>query len=136
MMRLWIPPPTRRREAVRALWLLSIVVVIVGSVLPADSLAIRTLDRLPVTDKIEHTAMYAVLAFLPAIYERRSVVITAAAGAIALGVALEFVQLLSGWRQFEIGDMVADAIGVCLGLAFGVAARTRLPLRIAPDRAR
>jgi VanZ family protein len=69
--------------------------------------------------------MYAVLAFLPAIHERRRVVIGIAIGAILLGVGLEFLQLMTGWRDFEVADMFADAIGVCLGLALGAAVRAR-----------
>ena len=122
--------PPVARELLRGLWFLASLAVVVGSLLPADSMPIRTLDRLPITDKVEHTVMYAVLAFLPAIYERRGIVIAGATAAIALGVLLEFAQLLSGGRQFEIGDMVADAIGVCLGLAAGIAVRTRVPIRI------
>ena len=38
-----------------------------------------------------------------------------AAGFIALGIALEFVQGWLGYRSFEIADMVADAAGVALG---------------------
>ena len=95
---------------------MAILVVVVGSLLPADSLAIRTLNRLPIiTDKMEHTEMYAVLAFLRGnIREARGVVIAAAAGAVALGVGLEFGQLVSGWRQFEIADMLADVNRRCL----------------------
>jgi VanZ family protein len=122
--------PPVARELLRGLWFLASLAVVMGSILSADSMPIRTLDRLSVSDKVEHTIMYAVLAFLPAIYERPGIVIAAATGAIALGVLLEFAQLLSGWRQFEVGDMVADAIGVCLGLAAGIAVRTRVPIRI------
>ena len=115
------------KVVLRAVWYLSILAAIVGSLLPSGSLAIRTLNRLPVGDKVEHAVMYALLAFLPTIHERRSVVLAAAAGALALGVGLEFAQRLVGWRTFETGDMIADAAGVCLGLAFGVAVRIRVP---------
>jgi VanZ family protein len=117
------------RHLLRTAWGLAVVVVIIGSLLPSNSLAIRTLDRLLVGDKVEHTVMYAVLAFLPVLYERFRVIIATAAGAIALGVGLEFAQLFSGWRNFEIGDMIADGAGVCLGLVLGVAIRSRLLVR-------
>jgi VanZ family protein len=119
-------PLAPSRELLRVVWLLAILAVIVGSLLPANSLAIRTLDRFPVSDKIEHAGMYALLAFLPAVRERRNFVIGAAAGAMALGVGLEFAQRLSGWRNFEVADMIADGIGVCLGLLLGAVTRTRL----------
>jgi hypothetical protein len=56
-------------------------------------------------------------------------VVGAAAGALALGVGLEFAQLLSGWRNFEIGVMIADGAGVCLGLALGAVIRSSLLVR-------
>jgi VanZ family protein len=97
--------------------------VIVGSLLPSNSRAMRALDRLPLSDKADHTAAYAVLAFLPAIHERRSRVMAAVAGAILLGIALEFAQRATGWRDFEVADMAADAVGVAAGLAMGWAFR-------------
>jgi VanZ family protein len=83
----------------------------------------RALDDLQINDKVLHFAAYMMLAFLPAMHERRLLVVGAAFGVAALGVALEFGQLFSGWRDFEIGDMIADAIGVCVGLAAGIQMR-------------
>ena len=110
-------------------WLFAIFVVIVGSILPSDSRAMRALDSLQISDKIEHLAAYAGLAFLPALHERRRFVIAAAIGSVALGVALEYVQLYSGWRNFEVADMVADGVGVCVGLVTGVATRWGIAAR-------
>jgi VanZ family protein len=118
----WFPAS---KKLIRAVWLAAILAVIVGSALPSESRTIQALERIPLSDKVEHVAMYAVLAFLPAIHERRRVVIGIAFGAILLGVGLEFLQLMTGWRDFEVADMIADAIGVCLGLALGAAVRAR-----------
>jgi VanZ family protein len=93
-----------------------------GSLLSSDSVPIRLLERLHISDKLEHALAYVVLAFLPAIHERRNLLIGAAAGAVVLGVLLEYGQAFAG-RDFEIGDMVADAAGVALGLVCA------LPLR-------
>jgi len=111
------------KRAIRIAWWLAILALIVGSLLPSDSVAIQTLDRLPLSDKMEHAGMYGWITFLPSLCERRSVVIVAALGAIALGVGLEIAQLLTGWRDFEVADMVADTVGVCIGLAVGLAVR-------------
>jgi VanZ family protein len=81
------------------------------------------LNRLKINDKVEHFGAYAFLAFLPVIHERYRFVIAAAIGAILLGVALEFAQLYSGWRDFEVGDLVADAVGVVIGLLAGMPIR-------------
>src|SRR5436305_14318160 len=115
-----VPNPVHVKRFLRFIWFCAILVVIVASLLPANSLPMRALDRLKISDKIEHAAAYAVLAFLPAIHERRGLIVAAALGAAVLGVALEYGQLYSGWRDFEVGDMVADALGVCFGLAVGI----------------
>ena len=116
--------PSRARHLVRVLWLLAIVVVGVASLLPGDSLPMQALDRLEISDKLEHFAAYAVLALLPALHERRRIVVAAALGAALLGVALEYGQLYTGWRDFEIGDMAADVAGVLFGLAVGFPLRS------------
>jgi VanZ family protein len=116
--------PKQAKIILRTIWSIAILIVIIGSLLPGDSLPIKALDRLHISDKIEHFAAYAVLAFLPTIHERWRFVIAAAIGAVVLGVVLEFGQLYSGWRDFELGDMVADAVGVCFGLAIGVPIRS------------
>lgn len=117
-----LPPETVKR-LLRLLWGVALLVVIVGSLLPATSFAMRALDRLHVSDKLEHGLAYAVLALLPALHERRRIVLVSALGAVGLGVALEYAQLYSGWRDFEVADMIADAIGICIGEVAGWALR-------------
>jgi hypothetical protein len=107
------------RTLLRLAWFLGVAVVIVGSLLPGDSAAIRALDKLDISDKIQHFAAYMVVALLPALHERRPVVVTLAVALVGLGVLLEFGQVLSPGRDFEIGDMVADTAGVCVGIAAG-----------------
>ena len=108
----------------RALWLAAIVIVVVGSLLPANSAPMRALAELHVSDKLEHVGAYALLAFLPAIHERRRFIIAAAIGTVLLGIGLEFGQLFTGWRDYEVGDMIADAVGVCFGVAVGIPIRS------------
>jgi VanZ family protein len=121
--------PAKVKRVLRGLWLLAILVVVAGSLLPSDSEPIKALDYLPFSDKADHFVAYAALAFLPAIHEKRRFFIAAAIGAVALGVALEYAQLYSGWRDFEVADMVADAIGAGFGLLVGVPLRTTAILR-------
>ena len=113
------------KKVLRVAWLLAIVAVIVGSLLPPDSAPIRTLDLLPFSDKFDHLGMYALLAFLPALHEETKVVWWIALGAVALGIALEFAQPYVR-RDFEIGDMIADALGVVVGLGAGLPLRKRI----------
>jgi VanZ family protein len=109
----------------RIAWLVALVLVVVGSLLPPSSAPMEELARLPVSDKVEHVAGYFVLAFLPALHESRRRALQLAAAAVALGVLLEFIQP-SFSRDFEVGDMVADAVGAGLGLAVGRIAALRL----------
>ena len=69
-------------------------------------------------DKLGHFGAYATTTFwFCQLYRRRPTRIAYAAGLIAMGIAIEFVQRWLGYRSFEVLDMVADAIGVLLGLA-------------------
>lgn len=99
------------------------VVVIVGSLLPADSSAIQTISELHVNDKVQHGLAYAALALLPMLHERlrRAAVILVLVA--ALGVALEFGQLYSPGRSFDTHDMMADFAGVAMGAVIGLSLR-------------
>ena len=80
-------------------------------------------------DKLGHFFSYALLMFWFAmLYAKRSARLAHAAGFIAMGIALEFVQRALGYRSFELYDMGADAIGVFAGWA----AAALLPVRLAP----
>ena len=74
-------------------------------------------------DKLGHFAAYGAVTFwFGQLYARLATRAAYATGFIAMGVALEFVQRALGYRSFEVLDMVADAIGVVLGLAAVLAA--------------
>ena len=124
-----MPHGARAKKWLRILWVIAILVVIVASLLPSGSLPMRTLDLLKISDKLEHGLAYLVLALLPTLHERRSFIAMAAVGAAGLGVALEYGQLYSGWRDFEVGDMVADTAGVCVGVAAGLPLRSSRLIR-------
>jgi glycopeptide antibiotics resistance protein len=51
-----------------------------------------------------------------------------AAGFIAMGISLEFVQRALGYRSFEVLDMLANSAGVLLGLG----ATLLLPRKLLP----
>jgi VanZ family protein len=79
-------------------------------------------------DKIEHLGSYGLVMFwFCRLYLSRRVRLGYALGFVALGVALEFVQGWLGYRDFEIGDMVADAAGVALGWGAAVIFPIALP---------
>ena len=67
-------------------------------------------------DKLGHFAAYGTLMFWFAQLDaRQRKRLAYAAGFVALGMGLEFVQGLTDYRTFEVADMVANAIGVLLG---------------------
>jgi hypothetical protein len=76
-------------------------------------------------DKVSHVLAYCVLmswfANLHGDIRKRWLL---AAGFVGMGIALEFAQRWTGFRTFEIADMMAGAIGVIAGW---VAAPPRLP---------
>jgi VanZ family protein len=109
-------------------WLLSILLVVIGSLLPASSPVMRAVGRLPVSDKVLHFCAYTWLAFLALLaIKRRSGAVLAALAMILLGVALEFGQKLVPGREFEIRDMFINGVGVLTGIAIGIFSRRILP---------
>lgn len=106
------------------LWLLVLTAVITGSLLPGAIAARIPLAAAHLTDKGAHFLMYTLLALLSLLaFDRAPMGLLWALGAIPLGVALEFAQRLVPGRSFEVGDMIADAMGVCAGLAVAAALR-------------
>jgi VanZ family protein len=75
-------------------------------------------DLVPVEqgDKVEHVVAYGMLMlWFAQVYAARGARALIAGLLVALGVALEYVQGWTGWREFSYGDMAADATGVALG---------------------
>jgi VanZ family protein len=76
-------------------------------------------------DKLQHLAAYGMLMLwfsqlsLDAGWRRLT-----ALALVALGIAIEFAQLATDYRDFSYGDMAADALGVALGWSL---APPRLP---------
>jgi VanZ family protein len=106
---------------IRAVWIISILIVVIGSLLPATSAPMRALSLLPVSDKAEHFCAYGWLALCSmfAIAPKRAAILFALA-LILMGVALEFAQRLVPGRAFEVGDMAANALGVLAGISLGL----------------
>jgi hypothetical protein len=67
-------------------------------------------------DKFGHALAYGSAMFwFCQLYSRLGTRLAYAAGFIAMGIALEFVQRALGYRSFEVLDMLADAAGVAAG---------------------
>lgn len=67
-------------------------------------------------DKLGHFAAYGLVTlWLAQLYTGLHPRIGLVVGMVALGIALEYAQRATGYRSFEVADMVADAIGVAIG---------------------
>lgn len=116
--------PSLLKHGARSLWLalgwILVLLVIYLSLTP-DPVTLPVREG----DKFSHAFAYFVLmSWFANLYRSLRLRAGFAAGFIALGVALEFVQLWTGYRSFEVSDMVAGALGVAAGWA---AAPPRLP---------
>lgn len=67
-------------------------------------------------DKLSHLAAYGLATlWFAQIYTGLRQRIWLAVGVVALGIALEYAQRATGYRSFEIADMIADGLGVAIG---------------------
>ena len=75
-------------------------------------------------DKIGHFGAYGLLMFwFCLLYPSLRIRLLYAAGFIAMGVGLEFVQGQLGYRTFDVMDMAANTVGVLLGWTAGLVVR-------------
>lgn len=103
--------------------------VIVGSLLPAASPVMVSIGRLGINDKVQHFCAYLTLSALPAIgLEDRRKGIWAALSMFLLGVLLEGGQHFSPGRVVELGDVIANGLGVAGGLLLALPMRSRVSL--------
>ena len=86
-----------------------------------ESLVGRQPQTIPL-DKIIHFSGYFILSVTFVLALRPRWIVLSLVGLVAIGVAIEFLQRHTG-RQFDVTDMVADAIGVVAGGIVGLAIR-------------
>jgi len=76
-------------------------------------------------DKLGHLAAFGLLMLIFCmIYDQRVTRLAYAMGFIAMGIALEFIQGMTGYRSFDLLDMLANAAGVLPVLAGALALRS------------
>ncbi len=67
-------------------------------------------------DKLEHALAYALLMlWFCQVYVERRTRIRLTLSLLAMGVGIEILQGMSGYRHFEYADMLANSTGVLLG---------------------
>jgi VanZ family protein len=114
------PYPHRARPLWLALGWGLVLLVIYLSLTPSP--VMLPLDQ---GDKLSHgLAYFALMSWFANLYAGSASRAKFAVGFAALGVALEFAQLWTGYRSFEPTDMLMGAVGVAAGWAM---APPRLP---------
>lgn len=102
----------------RRLWIgvgvLLVMTVTIGSVVSLPT----TVKAVMLHDKLLHTFAYAaMMGWFAQIYRHDLTRLVLVIGLIALGIAIEFVQGTTAYRQFDVLDMVANTSGVVLAWA-------------------
>jgi VanZ family protein len=107
-------------------WVLGSLLVLTVCVLSLIHLPQMPLALPKVSDKWQHVlAYFAMMGWFSQLIVRKRTLIKAALCFFAMGVALEFLQGLTGYRSLDHFDVLANSTGILLGLAI---AFTRLAL--------
>lgn len=108
-------------------WLM-IGYVLVGYVIYSSLTSSPITADIDYFDKYAHTFGYFVLmGWFMQIYHTKKSVLLCAAFLIFMGVGLEFVQGLTGYRYFDVNDMLANMTGVLLA---GLLIKTSFPFAL------
>ena len=119
----------RWRRAILCLWGVLICCVAIGSLLPASSPLMVAVGRLHMWDKLQHFGAYLALSILPVIgFRDRRRGLMAGLSMFLLGVLMEGGQHFSPGRAVELGDVVANGVGVSCGTLLGLPIRTLIAL--------
>ncbi|MGL1861616.1 MAG: VanZ family protein [Pseudodesulfovibrio sp.] len=102
-----------KKISILALWGGSILAIIYLSLQPGADVPTPFIH----SDKVGHFIAYGWLGFLPAVaFSSRQSIWVSAAAMILLGVVLEFCQSYVPQRMASPGDMVANTLGVFIGI--------------------
>ena len=114
----------RYKRVWRSIAFLNIGIIITLSLIPGP----EDIPSVSGLDKVMHILAYAFCMFwCNMCYRDRKNTMLFSAGLILMGVALEVVQGMIGYRMMSIYDMIANSVGVFSGL---VLARTRLSMSL------
>jgi VanZ family protein len=115
--------------ALLAVWAVLICCVVAGSLAPGSSSLMVALGRLHIWDKLLHFGAYLALSFLPVIgFRDRRRGLMAGLSMFLLGALMEAGQHFSPGRAVELGDVVANGVGVSCGALLGLPIRTLIAI--------
>ena len=119
----------RGRTLILVLWAVLICCVVVGSLLPAASPVMVEIGSFHINDKVLHFSAYLVLSLLPVIgFRDRRRGLMAGLSMFLLGILMEAGQHFSPGRAVELGDVVANGVGVSCGTLLGLPIRTLIAI--------
>jgi len=119
----------RRHTVILTLWAILIGCVVVGSLAPAASPLMVAVGRLHIWDKLQHFGAYLALSFLPVIgFRDRRRGLMAGISMFLLGVLMEGGQHFSPGRSVELGDVIANGVGVSCGTLLGLPIRALIAI--------
>jgi len=122
--------PAALQAPILVFWIALISCVIIGELLPGASPVMVAVGRLGINDKVQHFCAYLALSLLPVVgFRDRRRGIVAGLSMFVLGVLLEGGQHFSPGRDVELGDVIANGIGVACGTLLGLPIRARLIAR-------
>ena len=108
---------------------LLICCVVLGSLLPAANPVMVAIGRLHIWDKLQHFGAYLALSFLPVIgFRDRRRGLMAGLSMFLLGALMEAGQHFSPGRSMELGDVIANGIGVSCGALLGLPFRSLIAI--------
>ncbi|MFW6323631.1 MAG: VanZ family protein [Desulfovibrionales bacterium] len=108
---------------VRAVWLLSIAVVVFLSLDPNPGIE----TSFSYQDKVHHFLAYFWLAFLPyCSFQNKTGILISVLAMFLLGVLIEILQLQIAGRFFSFPDILANGAGILVGAGFGSSTRSRI----------
>ena len=118
-----------KRIVLMAFSVVLICCVVIGSLLPAASPVMVAISRLHIWDKLQHFGAYLALTFLPVVgFRDRRRGLMPGLSMFLLGVLMEAGQHFSPGRSVELGDVVANGVGVSCGTLLGLPIRTLIAL--------
>ena len=102
----------RHKNIWRSIAWLIILVIIVLSLIPDP----EDLTPFSASDKLMHALVYAVSMLWFGLCFKKERLFIIGAGLVLLGIALEIVQGQTGYRTMSLNDIIANCIGVFIGL--------------------
>ena len=118
-----------KRIVLMAFSVVLICCVVIGSLLPAASPVMVAISRLHIWDKLQHFGAYLALTFLPVVgFRDRRRGLMPGLSMFLLGVLMEAGQHFSPGRSVELGDVLANGVGVSCGTLLGLPIRTLIAI--------